>query len=456
MPQFRPEDLAAWAQGEWSAHPQRQVNGVSHDTRSLHEGDLYIAIRGKQFDGHDFVDQAFRLGAAAALVAGDYEQKDVPLLRVDDPRRALGLIARGHRRRLSGIVCAITGSVGKTTVKEMLAGILSRSWPTAATQGNWNNDIGLPLSLLAMDAEDRFGVFEVAMNRPGEIAYLSDILKPDCGIMTTIGLAHGEHFDGVEGIAREKANMLAAISGNGFAVLSADEDWFELFHGIGAARVVSAAFDDGADYVARRDGRRGLSVEGPLGSLSCRLPMSGEHIMRDALLAVAAAKELGAGDGDIIAGLQSFAPLPMRGQISDVAGVLFVNDAYNANPVSLCSAVKAFAELECTGRRWLVVGGMNELGRTSDAAHCEVGGCLPGRTEFVVAVGPGGRKIAAGAVDAGFDSDAVFPCSNAEEAAEILVRSARPGDNVLLKASRTIALERVVDIFGVNDGEGNE
>jgi len=294
MPVYLPDECAAWTAGRWRSLPPRPVTAVAHDTRTMPPGALYVALRGDRFDGHAFVEQAFQRGACAALVENGYDGpgRDGPLLEVADTRRALVDLARHHRQRCRAHVVAITGSVGKTTVKEMLVAILSQCGRVCGTVGNWNNDIGVPLSLLRMDPRDDYGVFEVAMNRPGEIAALCAIVRPDWGVMTPVGLAHGEKFSGIEGIALEKSSLIRSLPANGLAILSADEDWFDLFRDAAACRVVTVALDGVADYTGSdmQEYPAELKITEPSGaSFLYALPLLGRHILRDALLAVAAA-----------------------------------------------------------------------------------------------------------------------------------------------------------------------
>jgi UDP-N-acetylmuramoyl-tripeptide--D-alanyl-D-alanine ligase len=449
MPTFNPDDLAQWTGGRWRQRPRGAVCGVCHDTRTLGAGQLYLAIRGERVDGHDYLGQAFAAGAAAAVVEHIPESvADLPLLLVEDTLGALQQMARGHRRRLAGKICSITGSVGKTTVKELTAAILRKEAATAATPGNWNNDIGLPLSMLAMDPVQRFGIFEIAMNRPGEIAALAALLQPDCGIMTTVGLAHSDLFDSVADIAVEKSAMLQALPQDGFAVLSRDEEWYRMFASVTAADIVTVALAGDADFRGCvLDAGHRMRIEGPRLKLELDLPLPGEAFRRNALLATAAASMLGAGPQSIRSAVAEYRPLAMRWELSKIAGVEIINDAYNANPISMRAALKTFAGLECHGRRWMVLAEMGELGSDSPQAHRDIGAIAAGSAERLIAVGRGGAMIADGAVAAGMAPAAIWRSGDPVEAAAILAEQCRAGDAVLLKASRLARLEQVLDNF---------
>lgn len=448
MPNFRSEELADWTGGVWTRQPQNRISGISHDSRTIGEGDLYIAIAGERYDGHEFVGSAFKRGASGAVVQAEYSGSDDQLLlRVAETACALRDIARSYRATLTGKIFAITGSVGKTTVKEMLAQILGSTTSTAATKGNWNNFIGLPLSLLAMEREDTFGVFEVAMNCPGEIRELCDILQPDYGIMTPVGIAHCERFSSREEIPREKAAMLASLPANGFAILSQDQDWYSLFRESTIAPVRTVSMTGEADYTGRMRGERELEVRNDGKAFDLELPFAGEHVGRDALLAVAAALEVGVSPATAAQGVESMDILPMRGECVQLDGVDFVNDAYNANPLSMKAAIRSFAGRECPGRSWLVLGGMHELGREAPAAHVEVGRFAADYADFIVAVGDYANYISEGVRAGGHRSSALFECSDARAAAKILDGESLAGDSVLLKASRAEHLEKILDYF---------
>ena len=226
MPAFSAKDLSKWCGGTWRPSEPSAINGVCTDTRSLKPASLYVALRGPRHDGHDFVPQALTLGAAAAVVTDAYaaaHPPSAPLLCVRDTLKALGDIARGYRDALKAKIVAVTGSVGKTTVKEMIADVLARKGATTRSRGNWNNDIGLPLSMLAMEPGEEFGVFELGMNHPGELAPLCDMLRPDWGVVTNVGPVHLEFFDSVEAIGKEKATVLQRLPADGTAVVSRDE-----------------------------------------------------------------------------------------------------------------------------------------------------------------------------------------------------------------------------------------
>jgi len=451
MPVFNPELLAKQCDGKWEPHAPAMIAGISNDTRTLSAGALYVAIRGENFDGHAFISDAFDRGAAGAMVASDAAVEgtpDRPVLRVEGPVDALGSIAKAYRESVDPAVVGITGSVGKSTVKEMSASILSQSMPTARTRGNWNNDIGLPLSLLAMGAESRAGVFEVGMNHPGEIEPLCRILQPDWGIVTTIGPVHIEFFDSVEAIAREKAQLLCSLPADGNAVLCSDDPYFDLLRREAECAVHTVSVGGEADYTVDFDsGSDSITFNESATGQSCSVTWSwpGKHNALNAGYAVAVARGMGLPWDAVTQGLGAYEPLPMRWDVKDVAGVRVINDAYNANPLSMRAALGTFEEASVSGDKWLVLGDMLELGNHSESEHVGLGHFVAlGQWRGLIAVGALGELIADGARQGGYADDRIWCCKNSVDAASVVCREVQPGDAVFLKASRGVALEEVV------------
>lgn len=443
MVSFRAGELSQWVSRLWkNGFPEEEFTGVSHDTRTLRPGHLYVALRGERFDGHDFLEDAFDQGAVGALVSEDCSWADHPVLPVTDTLTGLQDLARGYRKKWGGTVVGITGSVGKTTVKEMCASVLERAGITHRTAGNYNNHIGLPLTMLRMPLEARYGVFEIGMNQPGEIGPLSDLLQPKVGILTDIGGVHLENFESVEAIAREKARLVEQVAPSGFVILDRDSPWYSVLCSRVVAEVVTVSLGGMADYAGRRVGENLLEVNG----YCFTMPLPGEHVMRNALRAIALGAELGLSFKDVDEGLQAFRLPPMRWACSSVGGLEVINDAYNANPLSMRAALDTFAAQPCSGEKWVVIGGMHELGAAGDEAHAELGRYideLP--VDGVVVVGEMARGVVCQA------PRPCHACTTVEEAAELLRTRLSPGDAVLLKASRSERLERILDLLGENE-----
>lgn len=448
---FDAEKLAEWCGGRWEGGTPDAVEGISNSTRTIQPGELYVAIRGQRLDGHRFVAEAFRAGAAAAMVEhnADFEVPfGSPLLRVEDCVDALGALAAGWRQALAPVVIGVTGSVGKTTVKEMLLAVLGAEHKVSGTRGNWNNEIGLPLSMLAMPEATEIGVFEAGMNHPGEIAVLSDLMVPQWGVVTAIGPVHIEFFESEEAIAREKAAMLRGLPQNGHAVLCCDEKFYGVLRqGLSCAVHTVSLQAAAADYfVSIRDVAGKLLVRerssGDEQLFGWGLP--GDHNALNAAYAIAVARGIGLGWDAIRRGLAAYQPPAMRWQLEQVAGLTFVNDAYNANPLSMRAALAAFNELDVVGRKWLVLGDMLELGAIAESEHIALGKLVAqGDWQGVAAVGTFATQIVSGLQAGGF-SGAIACCEKSTEAAAILHEWAEHGDGVLLKASRGVALENVI------------
>jgi len=351
-------------------------------------------------------------------------------------------------------MAAVTGSVGKTTVKELLANMLQPVGATARSKGNWNNDLGLPLSLLAASPDTQFGVFEVGMNHPGELDPLCAILSPSLSIVTCIGPVHIENFANEEGIAVEKAAVYRALKGEGIAIINADDKFAALLRGhAGASNVMEVSCRPGADYVySRVPGHAGLfSISerhsGETHEFEASLP--GAYFVMDVALAAAAARALGVPWSVIRHAVYHYQPLAMRWNRQPIHDVHIINDAYNANPVSMVAAAEAFLEEPVQGRRWMVLGGMLELGRDEAEIHRSTGAKIArlGGEMSLVTVGARGVWIAEGARNAGFPAERIHVMEDHAAAATGLSRLAGRKDAVLFKASRGEAVEKVIELW---------
>lgn len=454
MPMFDPREVAQWTGGKWQFGMPGAIAGIATDTRTLVPGTLFVALRGPSFDGHCFVGAAFARGAVGAVVNARTDIRlpaDKPLLSVADTGQALRDLASGYRRRLKTTIIAITGSVGKTTVKEMVSQVLKRRLAVAGTLGNWNNAIGLPLSLLAMEADARVGVFELGMNHPGELAPLCRLLQPDWGLVTTIGPVHLEFFDSVAAIANEKCVLLRCLPPSGVAVLRRDAPYFELLRDAAPGRIITVALSGEADYLALPPNPQlAMEIRERSTGEVCRLqaPLPGAHHAANALFAAAVGRAHGLSWEDIRAALEGYRSPPLRWERQDLSGVTVINDSYNANPISMAAAVQAFAELPVKGKRFLVLAGMLELGAAEKEWHHKLGSSLAsGPWAGIITVGSLGRVIAQAAVSAGVNSARVFPCEDHAAAVEVLRQHVQPGDAVLVKASRGQRLEQVIALW---------
>lgn len=416
--------------------------GVSTDSRTVEAGMLFIALRGPNHDGHDHVAKAREAGAVAALV----ERKlpiDIPQLVVADTRLALGRLAAAWRNKLQTPLVAVTGSNGKTTVKEMCAAILSRAGATLATQGNLNNDIGMPLTLLRLSPEHRFGVIEMGANHPGEIAYLTGLAAPQVAIITNAAPAHLEGFGSVEGVAKAKGEIFAGLSDNGVAVINADDDFAGLWRELSAGhRTLCFGLAKPADIGARGLGDvhgSELEILTPLGSFHLNLPLPGRHNIMNALAAVTAALALNIEFSDIAAGLESLNAV--KGRLTTREGrngATILDDSYNANPASLHAGLEVLAT--CTGRRLLALGDMGELGENTEVLHRQAGD--EARKMGIDGLYATGR-LSRSASEA-FGENGHFYESQ-QQLIEALLAQMNSDVTVLVKGSRSSRMERVVE-----------
>ena len=451
MPRFDPMDLARWCGGAWVPRAPDRIDAVVHDTRNVAPGALFVALRGARFDGHDFVAQAAAAGAIGAVVNADRAATlsgDRPRLVVADTARALMDLGAGYRRQAGFTVIGVTGSAGKTTVKDLIATLVGTTHATARTRGNWNNEIGLPLSLLAMPESTRVAVVELGISHPGDMAPLCRVARPDWGVITTIGPVHLEFFGDIEAIAREKGELLRALPATGTAVFSRDLAQAGLLRRLARGPVLTTSLREDADYaLAGGDGGGCVVRERTTGeTFRFRAPLPGEHNRHNLLLAIAVARGFGVSWTAIGEGLDAFVPPPMRWECREHGGVTVINDAYNANPLAMRAALQTFREQALRGRKWLVLGDMLELGPTARDEHLSLGRWVGGADwAGLVVVGELGALIADGAAESGLADDRIIRCRTTEAAGRALLDRLQPGDGVLIKASRGKHLEDVAE-----------
>lgn len=416
--------------------PSAEIVGMIHDTRRIKPGNLFCALQGEHHDGHEFVDQAAQAGAAAALVSRPLDIS-LPQILVSDVLQAMGQIAAAWRDQLEVTVIGITGSNGKTTVKEMLAEILSSQGATLATSGNYNNEIGVPLTLSRLGPDHRFAVIEMGASRPGDIAYLTRIAKPEIGILTNAAPAHLEGFGSIEAVARTKGELFQALPESGLAVINADDEWAGLWHELaGHCRTITFGIGERA-AVHGRQARGRIEVDTPAGSFEFMPRLRGLHNMLNALAATAAAVTLGVPLAAISSALSELESLPGRLQTHHQDGWVLIDDTYNANPASLYAGLQVLGEYD--GERWLVLGDMAELGPASAKLHAEMGqAALDMGISRLFTLGEVSSRASTtfgeGAVH--FDSHVALSRS--------LIEAVCPGVTCLVKGSRSMGMERVV------------
>ncbi len=445
-------ELAGFCDGALDGEAGAIVSGVSTDSRSIGDSELFVAVRGDTFDGHDYAVEALERGAAAVLLS---RALDLPgaTIRVDNTVVALGALGSAHRERFAGPVVAITGSNGKTTTKEMCAGILAASGlRVRRSPGNLNNHIGLPLSLLGLELEDDVLVVELGMNHEGEIAQLARIASPTVGAITNVAPAHLGPLGSLAAIARAKGELFDEIRPNGTAVVNADDphcvEQSERFAGrrLSFARKVDADFR--ARETASTPGGESFELETEAGQCRVELRAPGTHLIEDALCAATAAMATGLLASEPLQtmrrGLEQFEPIDGRLRPRTTPGGLTLfDDTYNANPESVAAALSTLAAHSCGGRSVAVLGDMLELGPSSAVLHANVGREAAARgIQLLVAVGPLSAHTAHAAAASGVSETIELDADNAPARVRELVR---PGDIVLVKGSRGMRMERVVD-----------
>ena len=457
-----PTSLAEWCGGTWRpAPPDRDIDRLSFDSRTAAPGVLFFALKGERHDGHEFVPAVLRAGGYAAVRRGAVSPTEQPVLEVDAPLDALSRIAAGWRRRMThATVVGVTGSAGKTSTKELCANILSRLGPTVRTAGNFNGRIGLPLSVSSLDADTAYGVFEAGVSHPGEMPPLREIMLPAAVVVTDVGPAHIEFFGTERAIAQEKAELLARLPRGGFAVLGADMQHFDVFRDRvpdGAAVVTcSRTADIPADYIALPASDGGMLVREAASGEEELLPVPppGGYMVANALRAVALGRRLGASWDDIRAGLSEGVRTGMRWELVALpGGRTAVNDAYNANPLSMRESLSAFAKHPCTGRRFLALGPMRELGDRGPDEHTVLGRDAVSIADWAgvaIVAGPEpalADALARGFRDAGLPADRILLADTHAPVADWLASRMVSGDALLLKGSRAIAMEKIIPLF---------
>jgi UDP-N-acetylmuramoyl-tripeptide--D-alanyl-D-alanine ligase len=428
------------------------AQGYSIDSRTITAGQLFFAIKGENLDGHNYVQSALSRGAVAAVVEKSraaHFPPSAPLLVVPDTLGALQELAVAIRRDWGKPVIAITGSVGKTTTKEIAARLLATRFNVLKAEGNFNNHFGLPLQLLKLEPEHDLAVMELGMSHAGEIAALAEIARPNVGVVTCVAPVHLEFFDSIGSIARAKQELITALPPDGTAVLNADDEFVARFGANFAGRVVMFGTKGPADVRAEcmesRTGS-GTTFDIVAGDKRVRagLPLVGAHNVHNALAAVAVALQFGIGVEEAATTLGTLEAVDKRGQILGLAGATVVNDCYNSNPKALDAMVDALAAMTPGrgGRRIVVAGEMLELGATTDDLHRRCGMHMAARGIDVLLGVRGAAKRFVEAANPKVKAEFV---ETPEQAGEWLAREVRPGDVVLLKASRGVKLERALD-----------
>ena len=421
--------------------------GAGNDTRVLEPGQLFVALQGDR-DGHDFIPAALEKGAAAVLCT--HADGDFPAIVVEDTRTALGRIAAGERMRLGCKVVGVTGSVGKSTTKELIYTVLSSVYNTGKTPANHNNDIGMPMGILALPEDTQVAVLEMGMNHFGEIAYLSRIARPDVAVIVNIGTMHIEHLGSREGILQAKLEILHGLRPDGKVFLNGDDDmlwksrsnlpreasFFGAENRQCSLRSSNIVLESGGIRMSVTDGKESLDIT---------VPLEGRHFVPDILAAVAVGLELGVPGEKIVQALAGFRTMAGRQEIYEKNGFTIIEDCYNAGPESMAAALDVLANQK--GRKIAVLGDMLELGPRTQAEHYRIGRLAAERVDHVLAFGPNGPRVLKGCITGGMVDGRVRSYTDRDELVRELKRLARPGDVLLFKGSRGMRMELVLEQF---------
>jgi UDP-N-acetylmuramoyl-tripeptide--D-alanyl-D-alanine ligase len=470
---FRLKEITKAVGGQLlSGDPQLGINGVSIDSRTIKGGELFISIKGSRFDGHNFIQEAIRKGAKAIIAQGKRQKakgkRKVAYIKVADTRRALADLARFHRQRFDIPIIAVTGSNGKTTLKDMIAWILSSRMKVLKNPGTQNNEIGVPLALLKLDISHDVVVLELGTNHFGEIAYLAGIVQPNFGIITNIGPAHLENLENLSGVYKEKVSLLKNLLSPKIAVLNDDDRWLKRLRNEKGAFVVTYGIKDKprpsstamfyskegrgkCDFPAgeiRLTSKKTVEFAITKNSASCsriQLNTAGYANVYNALAAIAVARILGWDYEVISRRLKTFGFSPGRLKFTKLNGISFIDDTYNANPASLFEALGALGRFRVRGRRILVMGDMLELGSSKELFHRQAGIQVARICDAFISVGGLSRLTAHWAVKGGLSKDCVFSCQTPPEAVSLLFRTIKPScrDLILVKGSRLMKMEEV-------------
>jgi len=429
----------------------RMVGRVETDSRTIHAGSLFVPLVGERFDGHAYINAALEGGALGCLTAREREsyRPDRFYIKVASTQRALRDLAAWYKARFPIPFIAVTGSVGKTTTKDMIAAVLSTRYRVLKTEGNYNNNIGLPLTLLRLDRSCEICVLEMGMDRPGEIDYLGEIVQPDVGVITNIGDAHIERLGSRENIFRAKCELLPHIRPGGLVVLNGDDPMLASLRGRTPVPAVFCGREEGLEYRAQSASSEGLDslrsrLTTPAMDREVCIPALGSHMIYPTLIAAAVGEHFGLTADEIEQGIARFVPTRMRMNLVQRGnGITILDDTYNANPQSMRAAISVLADSR-SAWKLAVLGDMFELGPYSPALHTGVGEYLGKRKiDCLVAVGDQARYLAEGAQSAGMT--AVYPCADKKAAREILPGLIRPDSTILVKASRGMRMEELVD-----------
>jgi UDP-N-acetylmuramoyl-tripeptide--D-alanyl-D-alanine ligase len=444
--------LAQWCGGSLTKPEDAavKIHGMRHDSRQVVPGDLFVALVGERVDGHDFVRAAADAGAAAVMVEHPVETS-LPQLVVPNALKAYGAIAAAYRLETDVAVVAITGSVGKTTTKEMISCVLEGKYSVAKTQGNHNNDLGLPITIMDMPADSRIAVLELGMNHFGEMSYLTSIAQPDVVVITNIGTMHIEHLGTREGILKAKLEIMQGLRDEGVAVFNGDEPLLWNIREGEHRRLYFGIENDQCDVLATdivpRDGGVSFTAKGLGRELQVFVPQEGRHSVYNALAAITVGLLCELPEELICHQLEAFRNTGMRQHIFVEKGFTIIEDCYNAGPESMEAALSVLRDRKTEGRRIAVLGDMLELGTRSGAEHYRVGRLAAETADLLFTCGHNSARTIVGAITGGMPQKKALHFEDCQTLAKALASAARPGDVLLFKGSRGMKLEQALKLF---------
>jgi UDP-N-acetylmuramoyl-tripeptide--D-alanyl-D-alanine ligase len=439
--------------------PETLISGICTDSRLARAGDLFVALSGERFDAHAFLPEVAKKGIAAVLVEQSRAVPELPdcaVIAVENTRRALGQIAAEYRKAFSLPIIVVGGSNGKTTTKELVASVLRQKLSTLWSESSFNNDVGVPLSLLRLEEGHQVAVLEAGTNHPGELRPLVKMIQPKFGVITNVAREHLEFFDDLEGVAEEEGVLAELLPPDGTLFINGDNEWTPEIAGRTRAQIVRVGMVEGNDWRAtgihldKAGATFQVETANPDLAGRYRINLLGRHQVVNALLALAAGAVSGLDRAELERGLAECQPPKMRLQIWELRGVCVLDDSYNANTDSVVAALQTLKELPCKGRRVAVLGDMAELGKHSEPAHEEIGRCAAEMgVEQLYAVGKMAPVISRAARQAGLNR--VLEFNEVEPAAEAVKKFLKAGDVLLLKASRSSRLERIAALLRADD-----
>ena len=430
------DKITNYCNGKWKLIPKNKCfNKLSKDSRTIKSGDIYIALNGENFDGNDFIDNAFNSGAVAAIATSSYNGSNKNILFVEDPLSALQKIGIQNRKKWSGETIGITGSAGKTTIKELCSSILFQKFNIHKTFGNYNNHIGLPLTLSELELEHECLVAEIGMSKPGEIKMLAEWLKPNIAILSDIGLAHSANFDSLEHIVHEKCGLLEVLNKNDIAILDIDSPWFNYFEKVTNSKIITISLKGNGDINGTFRSNNTLEIENQY----YQLPQPGEHMARNTIKAIALAKYFNISANQIQNGLKDYKSPSMRWEELEINNITWINDSYNANPLSMRAALNTFENFS-SKRKIVIIGRMHELGSNSEHQHKILFDIVDNLNinEWIL-IGNWDVELLSYKKGKLFD--------NIDQVIIYLKRTIKSGDSILLKASRVESLDKIINYF---------